>query len=155
MLATLITAMLASHVLPSAAATYNWQVSSGNWTSVSNWGGAVPGISDIAVITNGGSANVTSVADRLFGTLQLGGTGSGTVQLLSGGRMSVSGDEVVGNTGVGLYTQSVGTNSVTNNLYLGKGTAAVGTYNLSGGSLAGNAEYVERQWHRQLHTERR
>ena len=97
------------------------------------------------------------------GTINLSGgltlSGTGTVSLgfgnlttndltsgISGGLLSV-GNHYVGSGGTGLFTQSGGTNTISNSLYLGNNAGDSGTYNLSGsGSVAmtnfNSAEYV-------------
>ena len=68
---------------------------------------------------------------------------SGIVQLASGGSLAVpSGGEYVGYTGTGTFSQTGGTHSVANSIYLGYSTSGAGSYNLSGGSLAALNEYV-------------
>ena len=59
---------------------------------------------------------------------------SGTYTLSGTGSLS-SGSEYVGYNGSGSFTQSGGTNSVTDTLALGYGSGR-GTYNLTGGSLS-------------------
>ena len=50
--------------------------------------------------------------------------------------------EYIGLTGKGTQLQSLGTNAVTNSLYLGFGSSSTGTYTLSGGSLSAATQYV-------------
>ncbi|MBU1055379.1 MAG: hypothetical protein KKC46_16395, partial [Proteobacteria bacterium] len=58
----------------------------------------------------------------------------GTYELSKTGSLSAN-EEIIGNSGRGTFTQNGGTNTVTNDLYLGKNSGSEGTYNLNGGSL--------------------
>ncbi len=67
---------------------------------------------------------------------------SGTYTLGGNGRLSAPW-EVVGGFGAGNFTQSGGTNSITNSLLLGSGSGSSGTYTLSGnGQLTAGNEFV-------------
>ena len=44
-----------------AGATYSWQVSSGDWSVAANWGSVAPTGSDLAYVSNGGTASITQV----------------------------------------------------------------------------------------------
>ena len=97
---------------------------------------------------------------NLMGGLSLAGTGSvnlnasnlmtsaGTLisqDLTSGliGASLATGYQFVGNAAPGLFTQTGGTNSISNNLYLGYNLTASGSYSLGGGgSLSAGNEYV-------------
>ena len=122
---------------PVGGASITWQVSSGDWSLASNWGGALPTVNDEAYIVDGGTANITQIGETC-GTLSLGSSaGSGTVKMTAGSLATI-GNEYIGNTGVGNFVQSGGTHAVSPNgiLYLGYNTGSSGTYNLSGGSLS-------------------
>jgi autotransporter-associated beta strand protein len=115
------------------AATYSWGVSSGDWSVPGNWGGTLPTSADTASIVNGGTATVT-LAGEVCNTLWLGGTtGAGALQMTAGSSLSAA-NQYVGYTGTGTFTQSGGTNTVSN-LTLGQGSGSNGTYNLNGGTL--------------------
>jgi autotransporter-associated beta strand protein len=60
---------------------------------------------------------------------------SGTYNL-SGGSLSVGGNEYVGIFGSGAFNQTGGTHTVSGNLYLATNAGSSGTYSLSGGSLS-------------------
>ena len=61
-------------------ANYSWQVSSGDWSIASNWGGTLPTGSDTAYVVNAGTVDVTQLGETC-GTLSLGSSaGSGTVR---------------------------------------------------------------------------
>ena len=75
--------------------------------------------------------------------LGYGSGSSGTYTLGPAGSLSVTGFEDIGYSGSGAFTQTAGTNTVTDSLYLGYNTGASGTYTLSGtGSLSSGSEYV-------------
>jgi autotransporter-associated beta strand protein len=62
---------------------------------------------------------------------------------MTGGSLAVGASEYVGDSGIGTITQSGGTNSSPNFLYLGNTTGSRGTYNLSGsGQLTAGTEYI-------------
>jgi len=69
---------------------------------------------------------------------------NGTYNLSGTGQLSVP-IEYIGNTGTGIFTQSGGINSITNDLYLGEILNSSGTYNLSdAGQLSASREYIGR-----------
>lgn len=126
-------------------ANYSWQVQSGDWSVASNWGATTLSNFDAAYIVNGGTAIVTATTPTC-GSLALGGSGAGTVQM-SGGKLVVNDAEYVGNSGIGGFTQSGGTDSIflgnTGRLHLSYNTGAAGGYNLSGnGLLSSYYEYL-------------
>jgi hypothetical protein len=45
------------------AASYTWQVSSGDWSTASNWGGTEPTSSDLAYVNNGGTVTITQTGE--------------------------------------------------------------------------------------------
>lgn len=130
---------------PLRAAGCTWGVPSGDWSVASNWGGAVPSTTSNGYVINGGTASITS-SDAVCNSLYLGdpnSTNTGTIQM-SGGSLSVSSHEYLGNKGTGTFLQSGGTNNLGSNgcLYLGF-TSSGGSYNLSGsGVLNADVEYV-------------
>jgi fibronectin-binding autotransporter adhesin len=69
---------------------------------------------------------------------------TGTYNLSGTGTLAVTGPEFIGNSGLGTFNQTGGTNTVSLNLLLGHNTGSTGMYELSGnGSLAGGGfEYV-------------
>ena len=124
-------------------ASYSWQISTGDWSIASNWGGTLPTSNDISYITNGGTAAVTQLGETC-GTLSLGsGAGNGTVQM-TGGSLAATSYEYVGFSGTGAFTQSGGTNNCgSGGLYLGYNSGSRGSYNLNGsGLLSTSAEYI-------------
>ena len=121
--------------LPIHADVY-WSTSAGDWSSPANWGGTLPTSNDTAYIINGGTTNVTQLGETC-GTLSLGSNaGSGTVQM-TGGSLSVISYECVGNSGLGTFMQSGGTNNpgFNGDLILAGNPGSSGSYNLSGSGL--------------------
>ncbi len=115
------------------ADTY-WGVGSGDWSTGSNWGGTAPTTSDTAYILNGGTAALT-LPGEVCGALSLDSSeGSGTVQMTGGG-LSTASYEHMGDSGVGTFAQSGGTNSIGGGLCLGSDPGSSGSYNLNGGEL--------------------
>jgi hypothetical protein len=91
--------------------------------------------------TIGGTFNQSAGA-AAFGTVPAAqglivGQGGNGIYLLSGGTssLSVTGDETVGGTGAGTFSQSNGNHSVSRDLLLG-GASGSGTFLLSGGTLS-------------------
>jgi len=78
----------------------NWNVSSGLWSAAGSWTDGEPNASFIARVNNGGVATVSSTG-RACSTLLIGlGAGeSGTVELLSGGALTVGGAVQIGSGG--------------------------------------------------------
>ena len=81
--------------------------------------------------------------DLYLGVLYFSSTASSGIYNLSGGSLSVTGAEYVGYQGTGSFTQSGGTHTISQGLYLGVDSGSSGTYNLSGGSLSvTGGEYI-------------
>jgi uncharacterized protein with beta-barrel porin domain len=77
-----------------------------------------------------------------FTNLYLGrNAGDSSTYSLSGGSVTAD-NEYVGDNGTGTFTQTGGTNTVTDSLILGENAGSTGTYNLSTGSLSANYERV-------------
>ena len=138
---TLIAAVsiLAGGRVSQAQTNYYWSVSSGTYTTPGDWNPyGVPDFPDNAWVVNGGTVTIPSA---FCNQLALGGTASGTAQMLAGSVLlsytdaSTSIGEAVGYTGNGTFIQSGGINSAPVGLTLGDMTGSRGTYNLSGGSL--------------------
>jgi hypothetical protein len=128
---------------PGRGANYSWQVTSGNWTSASNWNpSVVPGVNDTGWIVNGGTAQITSAVT--CNAIAVGGLGTGNVQLTSGVSGLTAAGEYIGYNGVGTLNQSALTNSATSFLSVGNHPGANGSYILSGGSLwtGSTGEYI-------------
>jgi autotransporter-associated beta strand protein len=121
------------------AASYTWQVQSGDWSIASNWGGTLPTSSDSAWIGAGGTTTIT-MPGAVCSSLYLGGGGLGTISLTNS---LTSANEYVGYSGSGIFNSLNGTNSVGGSLYLGYNTGSSGTYSLSGdGYLSSSYEYL-------------
>jgi fibronectin-binding autotransporter adhesin len=130
---------------PKARGDVSWSTASGDWFLGSNWlSGAVPAPTDNAFIINGGTATIAQPG-AVCNSLYLGdpnSTNSGEVQI-SGGNLTATDSEYVGNRGMGTFTQTGGTNSVSNYLYLGSALGSSGVYTLSNsGVLAATSEVL-------------
>jgi hypothetical protein len=91
-------------------------------------------------IETNGTNTINGTGGLVLG-VDSGSTGTYT---LSGGLLSVSGNyEVVGNSGVGSFSQSGGTNTINggSGLNVGSSSGVIATYTLSGGSLSINGGY--------------
>jgi fibronectin-binding autotransporter adhesin len=126
-----------------SAATYSWQVASGDWSTASNWGGIEPSSNDTAYITNTGTAIITQSGEKCR-DLYVGETYDGNVEM-TGGSLSTGGAYVGysydDDFPWGSFNQSGGTHT-TSCLSLGCGYAD-GYYFLSGdGQLSAANEYI-------------
>jgi len=147
--AGLVVATMLRTAVPLHAAAYSWigghTSGYGDWAIGLNWTASLtPTGSDAAYISNnfvstGGTAVVT-MPGATCGTLSLGN--GGTVQMTGGG-LSATTYEVVGNSGTGTFIQSGGSNSIGNYLFLATNVGSSGSYNLNGsGSLTAEFELV-------------
>ena len=131
----------------SQAASYTWIGPTGDWSDASNWGGTEPTINDSADINNGGTVTITQTGEACT-SLRLGDAtiDSGTVQM-TGGSLKVFYGECIGYSGTGAFTQTGGTNTITNkyDLELGLNSGSSGIYNLSDtGQLSAGYEFIGR-----------
>ncbi|MCH8327254.1 MAG: autotransporter-associated beta strand repeat-containing protein, partial [Candidatus Marinimicrobia bacterium] len=126
----------------SQAMAGSWTAGTADWQTGANWAGGVPGASDSAIITNGGTAQLTAVGG-LGSDLLVGNAGgeSGTVEISANGSLVISGvaSNLLGNAGTGtLSITGVGASaSLTDGgLSFLVGNSGTGTVNLSqGGTL--------------------
>ncbi len=116
--------------------TRNWILSSvpGDWSNPLNWsGGAEPTSGAVVYITNGGTATISSMGE-VCSSLNLGGTGSGTIQMTAGSFTAGSG--YIGGLGTATFTHSGGTFTCpkfyVGLYYQGGTTTGSGLYELSG-----------------------
>ncbi len=134
-LIAILSIVATARVSQTLGANYSWNTSGGNWGVAPEWNPAtVPGPADTAWILDGGTASIGAFVNASCGTLVLGGTFGGNVQLVNN-LAAGSGGELIGYTGSGSFNQTAGTNSTTN-VYLGYNALGSGSYSLSGGSLA-------------------
>ena len=112
-----------------------------------NWSAGTPDSSANAYVNNGGTAQINSGnAFASFLTLGQAATDSGYLSL-TGGTLTLSTSENIGNAGNGTFTQTGGSHLVngtsTSALILGAGANSHGAYSLSGtGILNASNEYV-------------
>jgi hypothetical protein len=86
--------------------------------------------------TLSGTINQTGGTNSVSGEVELASSAGTTgTYILSGGLLSVSGNERLGYDGMGIFNQSAGTNSANTNFDLGFNAGATGSYTLSGGAL--------------------
>jgi hypothetical protein len=106
---------------PAEAASKYWQVANGDWHVGSNWNGGVPGSSDYAYITNGGTVDIeTATGDVTVAWIRAG---------FAGGNQS------------GAVVQNDNTVNVPDRYWLGNGDD-VGTHTLNGGTLNVGTFYI-------------
>jgi hypothetical protein len=122
---------------------YYWWDYGDNWAPV---GQPVNGDSAVVYRSGAGSYTVfywnTAYPTAVLSSLYLDQTGGGSVGLNIGQNhyLTVQ-NEYIGyrSDGRGVVTQSTGTHTVNNDLYLGLNSASVGTYNLSAGTLVNDS----------------
>jgi fibronectin-binding autotransporter adhesin len=109
---------------------------------VSTHYGEYVGYSGTGIFTQSGGSNWIFY----FGTFTLGVKpgSSGTYNLIGNGQLIGPENEYVGGSGTGTFTQSAGTNNISNaNLILGANPGSSGTYNLRGsGQVSADIEYI-------------
>ncbi|MHB9074490.1 MAG: autotransporter outer membrane beta-barrel domain-containing protein [Desulfobaccales bacterium] len=100
------------------------------------------GYGGIGTFTQSGGTH-TLAQDLYLGVLYFSSSASSGTYNLSGGSLSVTGAEYIGYSGTGTFTQSGGTHTISQGLYLGVNSGSSGTYTLSGGSLSvTGGEYI-------------
>lgn len=139
---------------PALATDKTWVGGTGWWSYAPSWNpSGTPNNTDNVFLTTADSSNkvvyyFTISPTAVFGNLQIGASTTGSMTLNQGyggySQPLASLNEYVGFTGKGTHLQSLGTNTITNSLYLGYGNAAAnGTYTLSGtGSLSAPFQYL-------------
>jgi hypothetical protein len=142
-IALISTAVGALPCLAFAQTTYTWNGGSGDWNTATNWTpNAVPsGFANVDITSTLG-LNQTITYDYTgpavtLSTFILDNTGGGSAifAMTSSGLALDSNFLYVGYSGVGLWTQNVGSD-VSSQLAVGYNHGAVGNYALSGGTLA-------------------
>ncbi|MGE0255636.1 MAG: autotransporter domain-containing protein [Alphaproteobacteria bacterium] len=135
MVVTLLLAVMATH----AGAQSIWQAGPGDWFEAGNWSGGVPGSSDTAIISNGGTARVGdpgAEADSLF----VGEDGTGTLTVEDGGEVNAPfvslGEEADGD---GTLTVDGAGSSLFAD-YMAVGASGTGTVLISNGGLVDSFE---------------
>jgi hypothetical protein len=121
------------------AAANNYLGTSGNWLDPNKW-------SQLRSTTTGDAVSLTSAAGAVVVTLDgssaplasltIDGSGANAVTLVQASHLlAVTGNETLGNSGIGILNQSGGTHTIAGTLSLGRNGGAAGTYNLNGGTL--------------------
>lgn len=123
------------------AATLTWHCTDDNWAAAECWSPIGPPVSaDTVNVSTVGGVNTQLRIDNLTGTASAGSlyidasAGTTVTLLQTGGSLSAS-NEYIGYNGTGTFTQSGGTNTITNSLAIALSAGSTGTYNLSGGTL--------------------
>jgi len=112
-----------------------WTAAVDDWFDPGNWSSGEPGSTDTGYINNAGTAQIAEGCAEAH-SLFVGFDGNpGAVQLSGTGELSAL-FESIGDSGTGTFTQTGGTNTVNDELYLGYHSGADGTYEFSGGSLS-------------------
>jgi len=136
---------------PAQAGDKYWVGGNGWWNEGSNWNPyGQPQDGNTVYLTSYDSTDRTVFYyNALYPTavldfLGIDATGTGTMTLNQGYAYSLSTSvEFIGYSGMGSYVQSLGTNTITNSLYLGSNSGSSGSYKLSGGTLSvGTHEYI-------------
>ncbi len=129
--------------------TYNL---SGGYLIVNSWDsglelGAVIGNQGVGVFNHSGGNFTVSR------TLVLGREGSGEYNMISGGATQPvlrAATEIIGAEGQGVFNQQAGSNTVSDSLfvdlYADESEAVASVYNLAGGTLTANKEYIGGYW---------
>ena len=128
------------------ADTFDWDGggTGDDWGTDGNWNLAgEPSATDDAKISNGGTAQVTQL-NEVCNTLNLGVSDgqSGTLVMSTGSSLSLTGEEIIGRSGTGAFTQNGGTHSVGTYFRMGYNTTGSGNYSLMGGSLSAPRAYI-------------
>jgi len=108
--------LIGSSTLYGQATSESWNVGTGSWLTGTNWNPTGPPTNTVnAFVENGGTAQVDGPG-AMASTLDIGGLegGTGTVQLQSGGFLTVSNGVTIGAGGTLLYTG--GNNLITANV---------------------------------------
>lgn len=131
---------------PALAETKTWIPNSGMWSYDPNWTpSGVPVAGDDVFLTQSGTTNKTVTYKNtaptapVLNSLTIDATGTGKMTLNQGAggyaHPLASLNEYVGYSGTGTHLQSLGTNTISNSLYLGYSPGSNGTYTLSGSAL--------------------
>ncbi len=117
---------------PLQAASIYWNVGAGDWSTKTNWtpSTAVPGASDSAFVSNGGTVAITQSGSAKYIYLGNNAADNGSATLSGTGSLT-SVSCFIGYSGTGVFTQTSGTNSVTSQLGIGMDVGGRGTYNLT------------------------
>jgi hypothetical protein len=149
-----LTGLAAALLTPACAAaqTFDWVPASGQWSTAANWSPAsVPPPGSFVSINRPGGANVvcnTNYGSPLASVVVEGTTGAAvtTINIVSGAHLRAN-DEIIGRSSHASLTQSAGTHTIAGGdgeLTLGDLANGVGSYTMSGGTLAAQRIIVAR-----------
>jgi hypothetical protein len=133
------------------AATKTYTGNTGLWSAAGNWTPAgLPVAADTVILQPSFSPGVTVTydgsvlaANTAVTSLTINSTSASSVSLLqSTNILSISGVEIVGDTGTGSFLLTGGTHNVSTNLVIGNGAASSGTVTVSGGLLLANNIFI-------------
>ncbi|MBW1801035.1 MAG: hypothetical protein JRJ85_09935, partial [Deltaproteobacteria bacterium] len=120
-----------------------WTGTTGDWIDPSNWDIGRPGVTDLAIINNGGTAEINAGSEACA-ILRIGFTNTNSGNLvMSGGGLYVKDISHTGYGGTGTFDHSGGTHTVDGGLHVGTYSNGHGTYDLDGsGSLMAHSMYI-------------
>ncbi len=129
-----------------------WIADNGTWSTATNWSpSGVPVAGDNVYLTQSGDISNKTVTYRntvspapVLNSLTIDATGTKNMSLTQTtyAHPLASLYEYIGYNGKGYHGQSLGTNNISNDLYLGYLLGSSGTYRLSGGSLSASSQYA-------------
>ncbi|MBI4938620.1 MAG: PEP-CTERM sorting domain-containing protein [Nitrosomonadales bacterium] len=93
---------------------------------------------------DGGTLNLTGSSISLYAFNIGNASGSNGSFTLGNGQTLTTGNETIGNSGIGAFTQSGGTNTMSTSLVLGYGSTGNGSYTLNSGNLSAGGEFIGR-----------
>ena len=135
-----VLSLFCATVTPVWAANTTWTGATGDWTVSGNWNTGVPTAADFFAINNAGTAQLAAAGVAKSGGLGVFAGNSGTLQVSSGGNLTLTDDLSIGDAGTGNLTIS-GTGTVTNlDGLIGKSGGGVGTVTISGGLWTNTGE---------------
>jgi hypothetical protein len=131
------------------ATTNNYTGTTGNWLDPNKWSAlrSTTTGDTVSLTANAGTpVTVTLDGDSApLAALTIDGIGANAVTLNQASHLlSVTGDERIGNLGIGIVNHSGGTHSISGSLLIGNNGGSTGTYNLSNSATltVGMREYI-------------
>ena len=144
MAAVLFTAIAGvTHQADAASVAWTGTGTAGTWTTDTNWSsGALPTSSDSVFLNNGASANLPS-GSGAAGTLYIGDSGTGLLNVDGGNLTCSNGVSTIGNGDGSIGTANIGSGTWVNSgdLWVGS-NSGTGTLNISGGAVTNQTCYI-------------